>query len=81
MGIGFFFFSKTTQEVFPEYTLDTISVRMSYPGATPREVEQSILLAIEDELADICIRIFDYCGEHDIDLQKSIDIKMNCTML
>lgn len=50
---GYFFYSMTTKEVFPEFALDTITVSMSYPGASPEEVEQGIILAIEDELADI----------------------------
>jgi NTP pyrophosphatase (non-canonical NTP hydrolase) len=28
------------------------------------------------ELADVCIRIFDFCGAYDIDLEKAIEIKM-----
>lgn len=41
---------QTTQEVFPEYTVDRISVSVPYPGASPEEVEQGILLSIEDEV-------------------------------
>jgi multidrug efflux pump subunit AcrB len=50
---GFFIYSKTTQEVFPSFSLDTVSVRMGYPGASPAEVEQGIILAIEDAVGDI----------------------------
>tara|TARA_B100000745_G_scaffold26786_1_gene17401 strand:- start:100 stop:3201 length:3102 start_codon:yes stop_codon:yes gene_type:complete len=50
---GFFLYTKTTKEVFPEFTLDSISISMSYPGASPEEVEQSIVLAIEEAIADI----------------------------
>ncbi len=28
------------------------------------------------ELADVCIRIFDFCGAYEIDLEKAIEIKM-----
>ena len=31
---------------------------------------------IAEELADCCIRIFDYCGARGIDLQKSIEEKI-----
>jgi NTP pyrophosphatase (non-canonical NTP hydrolase) len=31
---------------------------------------------IPSELADVCIRIFDICGEHGIDLEAMIDEKM-----
>lgn len=50
---GLFFYSQTTKEVFPEFALDTITISMSYPGASPEEVEQGIVLAIEDSLTDI----------------------------
>lgn len=36
------------QEVFPEFQLDLINVTVPYPGASPSEVEQSIVLAIEE---------------------------------
>ncbi len=36
------------QEVFPEFELDVISVTVTYPGASPSEVEQGIVLAIEE---------------------------------
>ena len=39
-----------TQEVFPEFTTDTVRVSVSYPGASPEEVEQGIVLAIEDNV-------------------------------
>jgi multidrug efflux pump subunit AcrB len=50
---GFYILTKTTKEVFPTFALDSISIRMSYPGASPEEVEQAIVLAIEDVLADV----------------------------
>lgn len=36
------------QEVFPEFNLDLISVSVPYPGASPAEVEQGIVLAVEE---------------------------------
>ena len=33
--------------------------------------------AIAEELADCCIRIFDYCGAHDIDLEKALIKKIS----
>ncbi len=41
---------STKQEVFPEFTLDTINVSVPYPGAAPAEVEQGILLAVEERV-------------------------------
>lgn len=36
------------QEVFAENSLDTIQVSVAYPGATPDEVEESIVQKIEE---------------------------------
>ncbi len=38
------------KEYMPETTLDNISVRVSYPGAAPSEMENSIAVPIEDSL-------------------------------
>ncbi len=40
----------TKQEVFPEFSLDAVTVHVQYPGASPDEVEQGILLAIEERV-------------------------------
>ena len=36
------------KEVDPEFALDTVDVRVAYPGAAPAEVEQGILLPVEE---------------------------------
>ncbi len=36
------------QEVFPEITLDRVTVTVSYPGASPEEVEEGIVLQVEE---------------------------------
>jgi multidrug efflux pump subunit AcrB len=41
------------QEVFPEFDLDLVTVRVPYPGASPEEVEQGIILAIEENIRGI----------------------------
>ncbi|MBW1751771.1 MAG: efflux RND transporter permease subunit [Deltaproteobacteria bacterium] len=45
--------SNITQEVFPEYTLDVVDVSVVYPGASPEEVEEGIILAIEEKIRDL----------------------------
>ena len=40
--------SNIKQEVFPEFDLDYIIVAVPYSGATPDEIEESILLPIDD---------------------------------
>jgi multidrug efflux pump subunit AcrB len=50
---GLFMSTKIKQEVFPEFELDQINVSVSYPGSSPEEVEQGIVLAIEDAIEGI----------------------------
>lgn len=50
MLIGSFFMVK---ESFPDFGLDMINVTVIYPGATPDEIEEGILLPIEDALEGI----------------------------
>jgi multidrug efflux pump subunit AcrB len=44
---GIIFAMQIKQEVFPEFSLDTVTVSIAYPGASPAEVEQGCVLAIE----------------------------------
>lgn len=41
------------QEVFPEVSLDQVQVSVNYPGATPDEVEESIILQIEEHIRGV----------------------------
>ncbi len=50
---GLFMTSRIKQEVFPEYDLDRVTVSVSYPGASPEEVEQGIILAVEEAIRGI----------------------------
>lgn len=45
---GLFFATQVKQEVFPEIDLNIVTVQVAYPGATPVEVEQGIVLAVEE---------------------------------
>jgi multidrug efflux pump subunit AcrB len=38
------------QEVFPKFDLGLLQVQVAYPGATPEEIEESILMKIEEQL-------------------------------
>ncbi|MBM4024024.1 MAG: efflux RND transporter permease subunit [Planctomycetes bacterium] len=53
------------QEVFPEFDLDMVTVRVVYPGSSPQEVEQGIILAIEEGVRGIdgVKRVFAIAGE------------------
>lgn len=50
---GFLLMTRSTQEIFPEFDLDMVTTTMIYPGASPEEVEQSIVLPIENALRDV----------------------------
>ena len=53
---GFLVSTTIKQEVFPEFELDLITVSVAYPGASPEEVEQSVVLALEQAVAVISLR-------------------------
>lgn len=38
------------QEVFPDFTIDQVNISVSYPGASPEEVEKGIILVIEEAI-------------------------------
>jgi multidrug efflux pump subunit AcrB len=41
------------QLTFPEFGLDIVEVRVDYPGATPKEIEESIVRRIEEQLESV----------------------------
>jgi multidrug efflux pump subunit AcrB len=50
---GFFWGSHIKQEVFPEFELDLVEISVEYPGASPEEVEQGIILPVEEAIQNI----------------------------
>ena len=47
------FIGKTKQEVFPQFELDLVLISVPYPGASPEEVEQGVVLAIEEAVRGV----------------------------
>ncbi len=47
---GLMLSTRVKQEIFPEFTADTITVSVLHRGASPAEVEQGVILSIEDEV-------------------------------
>ena len=41
------------QEIFPEVSLDRVSVSVAYPGAGPEEVEEGIIIKVEESLTAV----------------------------
>lgn len=50
---GFFYMNQIKQEVFPEFTEDEVTISVSYSGASPEEIEQGIILAIEEAVSGL----------------------------
>lgn len=50
---GFIMAFAIKQEVFPEIDLDLVRVSVAYPGASPEEVEDGIILKVEESLSSI----------------------------
>ncbi len=45
--------SKVSKEVFPEFSVDLITVTVPYLGAAPEEVEEAVCTRIEERVADL----------------------------
>lgn len=50
---GTLFTGIIKQEVFPEFETDAVSITVMYPGASPEEIENGVLLAIEDAISGV----------------------------
>jgi len=45
--------SSVKMELFPEFSLDAVSVTVAYPGASPEEIEEGVCIKIEEEVHGI----------------------------
>ena len=50
---GFLTSMSIKKEVFPEFTVDVVQVRLVYTGASPSEMEQGVVLPVENVLTDL----------------------------
>lgn len=48
--VGYFALQTITIKLFPELDLETISITVPYPGASPSEVEEAIVKPIEEKI-------------------------------
>ncbi len=53
VGLGAITAANLPQKTFPEFALDAVSISVSYPGASPSEIQASIVQPIEDELSGV----------------------------
>jgi len=50
---GFFTVINMKREMFPQFSLDMINIGVTYPGASPAEVEEGICIKIEEQLKSL----------------------------
>lgn len=50
---GLLMTTQIRQEVFPDFSEDAVTITVPLPGASPEEVEESVILAIEEELRSV----------------------------
>ncbi len=48
LGGGLISALSIKQEVFPDFDMDRVNISVSYPGASPEEIEQGIILSVEE---------------------------------
>lgn len=53
LAIGILSMLSTTVEIFPEFSIDTVTVRVPYLGATPAETEEGVTVKVEEAIAAI----------------------------
>ena len=50
LASGIMLATQIKQEIFPESTMDYVTVSLNYPGASPEEVERGLILATEEAI-------------------------------
>ena len=53
LAVGTFSLASMRREVFPEFELEVVLVSVSYPGASPDEIEQGICQKIEEAVRSV----------------------------
>ena len=51
--MGIISFLNIQRQMFPNVEINYINIEANYPGASPREIEESILIKIEESLKDV----------------------------
>ncbi len=50
---GFYTWFQLRKEIFPEVSIDVISVGVPYPNASPEDVEEGVVIPVEEAIADL----------------------------
>jgi len=73
--------SNMRREMFPQFALDFIDIKVFYPGATPQEVEEGVCLKIEEQLKgvegikNIYSNALEGVGTVFLELEKGVDVR------
>lgn len=76
---GFMVLLNVKKEVFPPYDLDIVRVSVLYPGASPEEIEEGVVLPVEDEVRSldgvkrVTSTAFEGRGLIDVELLSGVD--------
>jgi len=71
----------TKKELFPEFSLDTVTIRVPYLGAAPEEVEEGVVVRIEESLEgldgvdDISSMAMENYGTVSVTARRGYDIR------
>ncbi len=55
IGGGLAVAATIKQEIFPSFQLDIVDVEIRYPGASPEEIEDAIVMPVEEELRGLTV--------------------------
>ncbi|MDP7496529.1 MAG: efflux RND transporter permease subunit, partial [Roseibacillus sp.] len=50
---GFYTWFQLKKEIFPEISIDAVSVGVPYPNASPEDVEEGVIIPVEEAIADL----------------------------
>ncbi|MCK5541834.1 MAG: efflux RND transporter permease subunit [Desulfobacterales bacterium] len=78
---GMMVIQNMRREMFPQFALDFIDINISFPGATPLEVEEGICLKIEEQLKgvegikNIYSTALEGYGDVFLELEKGVNVR------
>lgn len=77
---GYWSYTTIVQEVFAETSLDRVQISVAYPGASPQEVEESVVQKIEEaveaveNVAEVTSSSAESVGSVTVEMEKNTDI-------
>jgi len=62
---GLFAVTRMRREMFPQFALDMVNITVVYPGASPEEIEEGIVVKVEERIKGIEGIIKTYSGSYE----------------